>query len=163
MSARFVYRPLGAEQMEAIGNLVIADVKARIGRGKNVDDEPAKPLKPGRNGKLGYPDRKAAKGLQSIRDLFWRGMTMRSIRVISSKPNEVRIGFDNPQAATIAAVNQRRDPAWWFSPSNKQYIQYVVSDTMNHSDMVRAQGKAGEPPKKVPGRDAVTGRFTKAA
>jgi hypothetical protein len=149
--------------MEEIGKLVILDVKARIGRGKNVDDEPAKPLKPGKNGKRGYPDRKAAKGLSTLRDLFWRGMTMRSIRVISSKANEVRIGFDNPQAATIAAVNQRRDPAWWFSPSNRQYIQQVVSDVTSNTDMVRAEGKQGEAPKKTPGRDAATGRLTKAA
>ena len=106
MSKRFVYRPLSGEQMATIGNLVIADVQARIHKGLNVGDAPAKALKPGRNGKRGYPDYKTARGLQGIRDLVWRGLTMRSIRVISSKANEVRIGFDNPQAARIAAINQ---------------------------------------------------------
>ena len=137
MGARFVYRPLSAEQMATIGNLVIADVQARIRKGQNVADAQAKPLKPGRNGKRGYPDYKTARGLQSIRDLVWRGLTMRSIRVISSKSNEVRIGFDNPQAARIAAANQNREAMFWFSPKNKKLIQELVSTTIRAAEFVR--------------------------
>ena len=137
MSARFVYRPLSAEQMATIGNLVIADVSSRIRKGRNVSDAATKPLKPGRNGKRGYPDRKTARGLQGIRDLVWRGLTMRSIRVISSKANEVRIGFDNPQAARIAAMNQNREAMFWFSPANKKTIQELVSQAIRASEMVR--------------------------
>jgi hypothetical protein len=137
MGQRFVYRPLSGEQMATIGNLVIADVKARIAKGLNIEDAAAKALKPGRNGKRGYPDYKVARGLQGIRDLTWRGMTMRSIRVISSKANEVRIGFDNPQAAQIAAFNQRRDTVFWFSPANKKTIQELVSTAIRASEMVR--------------------------
>ena len=137
MSKRFVYRPLSAEQMATIGNLVIADVQARIRKGRNVTDAAAKPLKPGRNGKRGYPDYKVARGLQGIRDLVWRGMTMRSIRVISAKPNEVRIGFDNPQAARIAALNQSKEATFWFSPANKKTIQELVSQAIRASEMVR--------------------------
>jgi len=137
MSARFVYRPLSGEQMATIGNMVIADVQARIRKGQNVADAQAKPLKPGRNGKRGYPDYKVARGLQGIRDLVWRGLTMRSIRVVSSKPNEVRIGFDNPQAALIAAINQNREAMFWFSPNNKKQIQELVSQAIRASEMVR--------------------------
>ena len=139
MSARFVYRPLSPEQMTVIGNLVIADVSARIHKGKNVQDESAKPLKPGRNGHRGYPDYKAARGLQPIRDLFWRGLTMRSIRVISAKANEVRIGFDNRQAARIAAINQRREPMFWFSPSNKKTIQELISAALRAVGIVQTR------------------------
>ena len=102
-----------------------------------MGDSPAKALKPGRNGKRGYPDRKAARGLQSIRDLVWRGLTMRSIRVVSAKANEVRIGFDNPQAARIAAFNQNREAMFWFSPANKKTIQELVSQAIRASEMVR--------------------------
>lgn len=137
MTARFVYRPLSSEQMATIGNLVIADVQARIRRAVNVADAPAKALKPGRNGHRGYPDYKAARGLQGIRDLVWRGMTMRSMRVISSKANEVRIGFDNPQAAHIAAINQNREAMFWFSPANKRRIQELVSQAIRASEMAR--------------------------
>ena len=137
MSKRYVYRPLSAEQMATIGNLVIADVQARIRKGLNVGDAPAKSLKPGRNGKRGYPDYKVARGLQGIRDLTWRGLTMRSIRVISSKANEVRIGFDNPQAARIAAANQNREAMFWFSPNNKKRIQELVSTAIRAAELVR--------------------------
>jgi hypothetical protein len=137
MGARFVYRALSSEQMTTIGNLVIADIQARIRKGQNVADAQAKPLKPGRNGKRGYPDYKVARGLQGVRDLVWRGLTMRSIRVISSKPNEVRIGFDNPQAARIAAMNQNREAMFWFSPNNKKRIQELVSTAIRAAEMVR--------------------------
>jgi hypothetical protein len=139
MSARFVYRPLSEGQMATIGNLVIADVQARIHTARNVADAPAKPLKPGRNGRRGYPDYKAARGLQPLRDLVWRGLTMRSIRVVSAKPNEVRIGFDNPQASRIAAINQSREPMFWFSPQNIERIRELVSGAIRHSEMVKPE------------------------
>jgi hypothetical protein len=137
MTARFVYRPLSAEDMTSIGNAVIADVKARIQKGQNVADASAKPLKPGRNGHRGYPDYKVARGLRGIRDLVWRGMTMRSIRVIDARPNTVRIGFDNPQAARIAAINQTREAVFWFSPNNRQRIQELVSQAIRAAELVR--------------------------
>jgi hypothetical protein len=161
MSARFVYRPLSAEDMTTIGKAVIADIKARIHRGQNVDDNPAKALKPGRNGKRGYPDYKTARGLQGIRDLVWRGMTMRSMRVISAKDNEVRIGFDNPQASMIAAMNQNREPMFWFSPGNRALIQRLVSEALSNAEAVRTRD-SGSTPDRTQGRDE-QGRFTKAA
>jgi hypothetical protein len=161
MSKRFVYRPLSAEDMTTIGNAVIADIKSRIHRGLNVDDNPAKALKPGRNGKRGYPDYKTARGLQGIRDLVWRGMTMRSMRVISAKDNEVRIGFDNPQAARIAAANQNREEMFWFSPANKKLIQQLVTEALVNAEAVRTRD-GGTTPDRVQGRDE-QGRFTRAA
>ena len=139
MSARFVYRPISAEQMAVIGNLVVADVVSRIRKARNVEDAPAKPLKPGRNGKRGYPDWKAAHGLQPVRDLFWRGLTLRSIRVISAMSNEVRIGFDNPQAAGIAYINQSREPMFWFSPTNLTHIHDLVKQTVLTTELVRSR------------------------
>jgi hypothetical protein len=62
---------------------------------------------------------------------------MRSIRVISSKSNEVRIGFDNPQVARIAAANQNREAVFWFSPNNKKRIQELVSTAIRAAELVR--------------------------
>jgi len=64
---------------------------------------------------------------------------MRSIRVISAKANEVRIGFDNPQAARIAAINQRREPMFWFSPSNKKTVQELVSAALRAVGIVQTR------------------------
>jgi hypothetical protein len=64
---------------------------------------------------------------------------MRSIRVISSKANEVRIGFDNPQAARIAAINQNREAMFWFSPANKKTIQQLVSTAIRAAEAVRVE------------------------
>jgi hypothetical protein len=129
MSKRFVFRPLSTEQWNTIGKRVIAEaVRPRIANAINVDDAPAKPLKPGRNGKRGYPDYKAAHGRQPIRDLFNRGLTMRSLRVIQARANQVRIGFDNPQAAKIAAINQIREPMFWFSPADTTKIIKIMGE-----------------------------------
>jgi hypothetical protein len=130
---------LSAEQMGVIGNLVIAGVKSRINKAQTVEDSPAKPLKPGRDGHRGYPDYKLARGLQAIRDLFWRGLTMRSLRVISSKANEVRIGFDNPEASRIAAINNSREPMFWFSPADQQRIQELVSQAIHSAETVQVR------------------------
>jgi hypothetical protein len=139
MSARFVYRPLSSEQMATIGNLMIGGVSVRIHKGLSSSDEPAKPLKPGRGGRRGYPDYKLARGLQAIRDLFWRGLTMRSLRVTSSKANEVRIGFDNPEASRIAAINNSREPMFWFSPGDQQRIQELVSQAIHSAETVQVR------------------------
>jgi len=55
-----LYRPLSAEQMATIGNLVIPGVSARIHKGHNVGDGPAKPLKPGRTDAADTPIRNGA-------------------------------------------------------------------------------------------------------
>jgi hypothetical protein len=159
--ARFVVGPFPSETMQAIGQAATDSISARIRRGLNVQDDAAKPLKPGRNGRRGYPDYKVARGLQGIRDLVWRGMTMRSLRVISAKDNEVRIGFDNPQAAQIAAINQNREAMFWFSPANKQLIQRLVSAALANAEAVRARD-GGATPERTQGRDEL-GRFTRAA
>ena len=53
--ARFVLGPFTAEDMLAIGNIVRDSIAARIGKGLNVEDAPAKALKPGRNGPSRLP------------------------------------------------------------------------------------------------------------
>jgi hypothetical protein len=141
MSQRFVYRPLIAERMANIGQAVIDTVvKPRIARAVNMADQSAKPLKPGRVVKgrqlKGYPEYKIARGRAPIRDLFWRGMTMRSLRVVDATANKVKIGFDNPQASRIAAISQRREEMFWFSPADQQKIGEIVRDEIRNAEMV---------------------------
>ena len=129
MSARFVYRPLSVEQMTNVGNRVITEVvRQRISRAINVNDVPAKALstKGKRNQRYFYI--KKAKGLPPVRDLVLTGNTMRAMRVVGAKDNQVRIGFDNPRAARIAAMNQMRDPAFWFSAADQVMIGSIVGE-----------------------------------
>ena len=57
----------------------------------------------------GYPDYKAATGLQSLRDWFWTGRTMRTLKVKSASENLVVVGFIDPSADRIAHVNGPRE------------------------------------------------------
>ncbi len=63
--ARFVVGPFSSEQMQTIAQVTADSVASRIRRGMNVDDAPAKPLKPGRNGLLLHAEKVAA-GLVSL-------------------------------------------------------------------------------------------------
>jgi len=63
--------------MQTIGRVVAEKMATRIARGLNCNDHQANPLKPGKNGRRGYPDYKTARGLQPFRDWFWAGRTMR--------------------------------------------------------------------------------------
>ena len=103
--ARWVLGPFTSEDMETIGGVLADSIGKRIAAGLNANDEQAKPLKPGRNGRRGYPDYKAARGLQPFRDWFWTGRTMRSLKVKSASENRVVIGFVDPNADRIAHVN----------------------------------------------------------
>jgi hypothetical protein len=129
MSARFVFRPLSAEQMARVGERVIAEVvRARIAKGINVNDGPAKPLSKTGQRRNRYFYIKRAKGLPTIRDLVYTGRTMAALGVVSARSNQVRLGFNNPRAAAIAYFNQRRDPMFWFSPEDQRKIGLIVSE-----------------------------------
>jgi hypothetical protein len=69
--ARFVYSPYTSDEMLGFGQLLADTIRARIQSGRNIYDQAAAPLKPGRDRRGGYPDLKAARGLQPIRDWAW--------------------------------------------------------------------------------------------
>ena len=106
--ARFVLGPFIAEDMLFIGSAVRDSIAKRIGKGPNVNDAPAKALKAGRNGRRGYPDYKLARGLAPIRDWFWTGRTMRSLKVKSASESRVAIDFVDPKADRIAHATNLR-------------------------------------------------------
>jgi hypothetical protein len=135
--ARFVLGPFTSEDMLAIGNVLRDSIAARIGNGLNVNDAPAKALKPGRNGRRGYPDYKKARGLQPIRDWFWTGRTMRSLKVKSASENRAVIGFVDPNADRIAHVNNLREKQFGVSPNDRQALSRAVLALLRQARVVR--------------------------
>jgi hypothetical protein len=123
--------------MVSIGNVVRDSIAQRIGKGLNANDEPAKPLKPGRNGHRGYPDYKIAHGLQPLRDWFWTGRTMRSLKVKSANENRAVIGFVDPKADLVAHVNNLREKAFGISPNDRNAMTSAVLGTLRHSRVIR--------------------------
>jgi hypothetical protein len=136
--ARFVLGPFTSEDMLAIGNVLRDSIAARIGRGLNVNDTPAKALKPGRNGRRGYPDYKKARGLQPIRDWFWTGRTMRSLKVKSASENRAVIGFVDPNADRIAHVNNLREKQFGVSLKDRQALSAASLAVLRRGRVVRS-------------------------
>jgi hypothetical protein len=64
--ARFVYSPYTPTEMQGFAQVLADSIRARIQSGRNIYDQAAAPLKPGQAGRRGYPDYKAARGLQPI-------------------------------------------------------------------------------------------------
>jgi hypothetical protein len=52
--------------MQGFAQVLADSIRARIQSGRNIYDQAAAPLKPGQAGRRGYPDYKAARGLQPI-------------------------------------------------------------------------------------------------
>ena len=134
---RWVLGPFTAEDMQTIGNVVRDSIAARIGKGLNVEDAPARPLKPGRNGRRGYPDYKAARGLQPFRDWFWTGRTMRSLKVKAVSENRVTIGFVDPNADRIAHVNNLREKQFGVSPKDRMALRAIVGALLNRARVIQ--------------------------
>jgi len=111
--ARFVYSPYTATEMQGFAQVFADSIRARIQSGRNIYDQAAAPLKPGLSGRRGYPDYKAARGLQPIRDWTWSGHTLRCLKVLTANENRAVIGFLDEAlpgrrmtAAQIAAFNK---------------------------------------------------------
>lgn len=135
--ARWVLGPFTSEDMLEIATGVRDSIAQRIHAGLNANDLPAKPLKPGRNGHRGYPDYKIAHGLQPIRDWFWTGRTMRSLKVKSVNENRAMIGFVDPNADLIAHVNNLREKAFGISPKDRQALNAAVAAALRSHIKVR--------------------------
>ncbi len=135
--ARWVLGPFTAEDMQTIGNVLVDSISARIRKAVNVNDAAARPLKPGRNGHRGYPEYKAARGLQPFRDWFWTGRTMRSLKVKSASENRVVIGFVDPNADRIAHVNNLRERQFGVSPRDRLALNAIVLAVLKQERVVR--------------------------
>jgi hypothetical protein len=99
-------------------------------------------LKPGRSRRdgspgRGYPDYKAARGLQPFRDWFWTGRTMRSLKVKSASENRAVIGFVDPNADRIAHVNNIRQKQFGVSPEDRGALKAIVLATLKRARIIR--------------------------
>ena len=140
--ARFVLGPFTSEDMLTIGGVVVESIKDRLHKGLNINDQPAKPLKPGRNGKRGYPDYKAARALQPFRDWFWTGRTLRSLKVKSASENRCVIGFVDPNADRIAHVNNIRERAFGISPKDRQAMVAAIRAVLRTTRVIQVRRAA---------------------
>jgi hypothetical protein len=138
--ARYVYSSASAEQMAGLGATVLGSVADRIKRGVNCEDAPAKPLKPGRNGKKGYPDYKAQRGIAAIRNWIspnpWprgRVKTLRALNVKTANENRVVIGFIDPKADQIAHINNQREKQFGVSPKDREVLTGAVEEIKRSS------------------------------
>ena len=77
--------PYIATEMQGFAQVLADSIRARIQSGQNIYDQAAAPLKPGKPGRRGYPEYKAARGLQPIRDWTWSGHTLRYLKVLTAK------------------------------------------------------------------------------
>ena len=128
--ARFVLGPFSAEDMTIIGTFMCDRIRRRIESGVNVDDNPAKALKPG------YEKQKTRRGLNPIRDWTWRGRTLRSLSVKSANENRVVIGFSDPQSDGIAHLNNLRERAFGVSPEDRNALTELVLATLRTKRIV---------------------------
>jgi len=135
--ARFVLGPFTAEDMETIGGVLVDSISTRIRKSINVNDTPAKALKPGRNGRRGYPDYKVARGLMPVRDWVWTGRTMRSLKVKSANENAATIGFLDPKADRIAHVNNLRERLFGISSKDRSALDAGVLAVLRSARIVR--------------------------
>ncbi len=135
--ARFVLGPFTAEDMQTIGGVLVESISTRIRKSLNVNDAPAKALKPGRNGRRGHPDYKIARGLMPIRDWVWTGRTMRSLKVKSANENQAVIGFVDPTADRIAHVNNLREKQFGVSPKDRLALNAAVLAVLRKARIVR--------------------------
>ena len=140
--ARFVLGPFTSEDMETIGGVLLESISTRIRKALNVNDTPAKVLKPGRNGRRGYPDYKAARGLMPLRDWVWTGRTMRSLKVKSVSENKAIIGFIDPTADRIAHVNNLRERQFGISPKDRSALSAAVRAVLRQARVIRIKRAA---------------------
>ena len=141
--ARFVYSPYTATEMQGFAQVLADSIRARIQSGQNIYDQAAAPLKPGKPGRRGYPDYKAARGLQPIRDWTWSGHTLRCLKVLTANENRAAIGFldeampgRRQTASQIAFYNNQRERQWGVSPRDRQAVMSVM---LNYRPLVTLQ------------------------
>ena len=128
-TARFIYSPYTATEMQGFAQVLADSIRARIQSGQNIYDQSAAPLKPGLSGRRGYPDYKAARGLRPLRDWTWSGHTLRCLKVLTANENRAVIGFLDEAlpgrrltASQIAHINNRREVQWGVSPRDRQAV-----------------------------------------
>jgi hypothetical protein len=131
---RFTLSPFSSEQMLQVGNALNNSMLKRTRSGINANDDRAKPLKPGRQGRhgqeRGYPDYKIARGLQPIRDWTWSGRLLRSQKVLKVNENRGVIGYSEDRGDRVAHALNSIDKMFGVSPNDRAVLNQAVSDIL---------------------------------
>jgi hypothetical protein len=125
----FTLSPFTSEQMAEIGTVMLDTKKERISRGIGSNDQPAKPLVER------YARRKIQRGRAPIRDWFWRGLTMGSLKVKQASENRVTIGPVNTQADQIMTAQRRMSEMWSDSDKDREALGAIVRYQLQHSSV----------------------------
>lgn len=121
-------------QMEQLGKLGIATMRARVAKGIGSNDAPMRPLKvfPIRNRRgqfvrrQSYAEWKVRHGLQGFRDLYGEGtggghmLDNFTIRYVDE--SLVRMAFTSRVGRAKAITNERREPFLGWSPSDERVL-----------------------------------------
>jgi hypothetical protein len=140
--ARWVLGSFTSEDMLAIANVVRDSIATRIGKGLNIEDEDAKPLKPGRNGHRGYPDYKAARGPNALPRL---GLDRAHHALAQSKERQRkprRYRLYRPNADHIAHVNNLREKQFGISPKDRQAMAAIIRYVLRQSRVISVRKAA---------------------
>lgn len=141
--ARYKYSPLTGEEMAIFAQEVTAGMWKRISSGINANDAPAKPLKRGKNGKSGYPEWKAARGIAPVRNwisprrgTFGRIKLMRALKVKTTNENRAIIGFIDPSTDAVAHINNKLERMFGLSPKDKEAMKETLRNVLSKSRLI---------------------------
>lgn len=109
------------QDMNAFAAEATKQEAARIRQGRNIEDQPAKPLTPG------YARNKRAAGLPAIRNLTRTGALLQSRTVIKSGENSAEVGFTDARQQQKAEANERIEPMLGVSPVDRVAVDRAVT------------------------------------
>ena len=127
--ARFVYSPFTSDEMQGFAQLLADTIRARIPeRPEHLRSGGGAAEAPRRQGASGYPDYKAAHGLQPIRDWTWTGHTMRCLKVLTANqkpggdwlPRRGLCPVEARQLSQLAFWNNQTERMWGVSPGRSR-------------------------------------------
>jgi hypothetical protein len=128
--ARFVVGPFPALTMASLAGGLRTSMYGRIARGLNVNDAPAKPLKPT------YAKGKQRKGRSGLRDWIYKIRTLDRMSVLTATENRAVIGFDHPLAAAHAHFQNMRERQFGVSPTDRSALVSAVHETVRQGGVI---------------------------
>lgn len=141
--ARFAYSPLSNVEMANFAESVRKVMWKRISTGINANDASAKPLKPGKNGKPGYPEWKIRWGGQPIRNWIsprrkplGRQKIVNSLRVKTANENRAIIGFLDPNTDSVAHINNKVERMFGLSPKDRIEMMRILKSVLYTNNLV---------------------------
>ena len=112
------------QQMYKLGVVGLSEVLDRIGKSKNTEDQPAKPLK------RGYAIRKTKLGLGNRRNLRFTGEMLKNLTVRTVSRNFARANMTTLKQRQKALANSRIEEFAAYSPRNQQRVTDAANQIM---------------------------------